>query len=78
MILRDNTLVSVHYDLPLYDIGQIVGYSDGLEASIIGIELSCTRLLEGGIVTQIAYELDNNEVVLEDDVNYFYELEDAE
>lgn len=77
MILRDNQLVEPHYDLPLYDVGMRVIYGSAelpIEADVIGIELSCFVDAASNVITQIAYELDNNQTVLEEDISGFYDV----
>jgi hypothetical protein len=81
MLLRNNQLIETTYDLPEYDIGYVVGYTSNgkyAESEIIALSLSAAfdeRL--NTIVTQIVYDLDNGETVLEEDIEYFYEPTDA-
>ena len=83
MVLRNNQLVDTMFSLPEYDIGYTLGYPDVskqggpasfIEASVVGLHLSCdyderTNKYD----TVILYQLDNGDVVDEMDVEYYYE-----
>lgn len=69
-------LKSVSYELPSYDVGYEVTYqSKGLdiEAVIVGFRLDVFIGVDDELCTQVTYDLDNGDAVLEDEITFYAE-----
>jgi len=65
--------------IPDYEIGQRVVYFDKrkieIEAHIVGVYVS-NVLIEDTYESEVLYQLDNGDTVLEPDIEKYYEMED--
>jgi len=74
-------MIVERYDvvLPDYEIGQTIIYKDKhgieIEADIVGYYIS-NILINNECVSEVLYQLDNSDTVLEPDVEKYYDMED--
>lgn len=76
VVTKAKELISLDYALPLYGMGFEVTYqSKGLdiEAIIIGFRLDVFIGADDDICTQVTYDLDNGDAVLEDEITFYAE-----
>jgi len=79
-------IVSLNYEIPKYQIGMIVGFNNVdpsqpdkmIESEVTAIQSSIDLDKEGNIVENHAYELSNGMLILEEDVEYYFPLDDED
>jgi hypothetical protein len=72
-------VVTIPYDLPSYGIGYNVHYKSkglDLEGIVIGFRLDVFLDADGVINTQVTYDIDNGDAILEDEVLFYNEPEE--
>lgn len=84
LVTNDETgsaeIVTLGYELPQYDVTQMVGYkgADGREtwAMIISIMMIVDMQDDGAVTTEVEYVLDNSDSVREEAITSYYPVGD--